>query len=378
MIKMSISKQDTSSRPIREIQTHNLKYPKRKKNSSLVHTIETTITNPPPDNFHRYKVSFDPTEYAMTFAAYADCDRMDGTKKTDLLDSCRRYAWFVRHKETGKVRVVSNACRLRWCPLCSRAHQNLIEHNVKDWLQEAKQPKFLTLTLKHTTAPLAHQVDNLYRFFLRFRRLKEIRKALHGGVWFFQIKQSESDFLWHPHLHCIIDSDYIPHSLLSKLWLRTTLSSSIVDIRTVNDPDDVAEYVARYCARPSNLKHLGQFDAYELISSMHGRRLCGTWGNAKSIQLTMKSEPDKLAWTKIGDWSLVINFLKTDENAQKIFNAWRTNSPLEANVSMREVNNFLDDYEDFMTTQQKIPEKERTFWSEPAEVKSKALEYYYA
>jgi hypothetical protein len=289
---------------------------------------------------------------------------MDGTKKTELLDSCRRRAWFVRHKETGQVRVVSNACRLRWCPLCSRAHQNLIEHNVKDWLKEAKQPKFLTLTLKHTEAQLAHQVDNLYRFFLRFRRLKEIRKSLHGGVWFFQIKRSESDYLWHPHLHCIIDADYMPHALLSKLWLRTTIGSSVVDIRSVKDDDTIAEYVARYCARPSELKHLGQFDCYELISSMHGRRLCGTWGTAKSIQLTAKCDPDKLAWTRVGDWSYVINMLNDDENARKIFNAWRTNTPLEEGVDMHEIERFEEGFENFINNQKKLPDDQRNFWRE--------------
>jgi len=350
----------------------------RKKFSSSVHNIETTVTKPPPDSFHAYKVAFDPAEYGMTFAAYADIDRMDGTKKTELLDSCRRRAWFVRHRETGLVRVVSNACRLRWCPLCSRAHQNLIEHNVKDWLKETKSPKFLTLTLKHTSAPLAHQVDNLYRFFLRFRRLKEIKNSLHGGIWFFQIKRSESDFLWHPHLHCILDSIFIPHSLLSKLWLRTTLSSSIVDIRSVKDPDDAAEYVARYCARPASLKHLGQFDAYELISSMHGRRLCGTWGTGKSVILTAKIDPDIKNWTKIGSWSLVINCLKDDKNAQKIFNAWQTNTPLAQDVDMKKVEAFISGYNEFMSEQQAKPEKERTFWSESVEIKSKALEYYYS
>lgn len=345
--------------------------PKRRLASSSVHTIETTVLKPPPDSFHAYKVSFDPAEYATTFAAYADCDRLDGTKKTDLLDSCRRRAWFVRHKETGSVRVVSNACRLRWCPLCSRAHQNLIEHNVKDWLKETPNPKFLTLTLKHTEAPLAHQIDNLYRFFLRFRRLKEIRKQLKGGIWFFQIKRSESDYLWHPHLHCIIDADYIPHALLSKLWLRTTISSSIVDIRSVKDDDTIAEYVARYCARPSKLEHLSQFDCYELISSMHGRRLCGTWGTAKIVQLTAKCDPDKTNWYKIGDWATVINCLKSDENARKIFNAWKTNTTLEPNIDMREMEKFLDGYETFMTEQHARPERNRTFWSESIETKAK-------
>lgn len=349
----------------------------RPVSSSLEH-IETSQQKLPPDSFHAYKVSFDPLEYAMTALAYVDFDKIDGTQKAEQLESCRRRAWFVRNRETGVVRVVSNACRLRWCPLCSRAHQNLIEHNVKDWLKETKQPKFLTLTLKHSDAPLAHQVDSLYKFFVKFRRLNEIKKTIKGGIWFFQIKKSEKDDLWHPHIHCVIDSDFIRQSVLSKLWLKTTASSSVVDIRQIKDTDSVSEYVARYCARPATLKPLGQFDVFELIAALHGRRLCGTWGTGRAVQLTMKSEPDKLAWQSIGHWSTVIRNMKYDENARKIFNAWKNNTPLESGVSMYAVENFIDSYTPYVHEQKKLPEPERTFWSEPVETKSKALEFYYA
>jgi hypothetical protein len=307
----------------------------------------------------------------MTFVAYSDLDKIEGTKKAEQLDSCRRHAWFVRHKQTGQVRVVSNACRLRWCPLCSRAHQNLIEHNVHEWLKSAKHPKFLTLTLKHSEAPLHQQIENLYKFFLRFRRLKEIRGKITGGVWFFQIKKSTTDNYWHPHLHCIIDGQYISHALLSRLWLRTTLTSFVVDIKAVKDDEKIAEYVARYCARPSPLKHLGQFDCLELINSLHGRRLCGTWGTGKTVKLTMISDPDKENWQAIGAWNLVINSLNQFENARYIFNAWKNGTALGSGCTMYEIDEFIGGYDKYVTAELKKPEPERTFWTESVERKVK-------
>jgi hypothetical protein len=362
---------DQSSTPIRHIQLRNFKYPKRQSSSSLVQDIETTRPKPPPDSYHSYKVSFNPAEYAASFLAYTDFDKIEGTKKSELLDGCRRHAWFVRHKESSKVRVVSNACRLRWCPLCCQAHSNLVEHNVNDWLKDADHPKFMTLTLKHSSAPLKQQIDNLYAFFQRFRKLKEIKKTLTGGMWFFQVKKSEKDDLWHPHLHCLVSGRYIPHSLLSKLWLRTTLSSKVVDIRSVKDHEDAAQEVARYCARPGSLQELGQFDVLELMYAFHGRRLCGTWGTGKSIQLNMISEPDKSSWQFLGNWNVVINSLKDNENARKIFNAWKNGTELAKDISMNDIEAFLNGYETFMTDQQKIPEPERTFWSESVELKAK-------
>jgi hypothetical protein len=333
-----------------------------KKSSSQVQDIETTLHKLPPDSYHGYKVGFNPQEYAATFALYADLDKIEGSRKTELLDSCRRRAWFVRHNETGRVRVVANACRLRWCPLCADAHKNLITHNVADWLKKADHPKFLTLTLKHTSAPLAHQIDSLYNSFIKFRRLKEIKKDLAGGVWFFQIKKSDNDGLWHPHLHCLVAGKFIPHALLSRLWLRTTLSSNVVDIRGVRDNDSAAKEVARYCARPATLAELDQFDALELVNALHGRRICGTWGCGKKIQLNMIAEPDKLNWSNIGSWSLIINLMKTNNIAQEIYNAWKEKRSLAQAMSLSEADEFIDGYKKFMINAIKTPEPDKQFW----------------
>jgi len=318
----------------------------------LVHNIETTLhfpRNQPenedysklPSSFHDYIRDFDIDEYIRTETLYAIIDCQDGKNRSDLLQSCRTRAWFARHSETHEIRVVSNQCRLRWCPLCARARSRFIVTQISGYLKDVKAPKFLTLTLKHSNAPLAHQVKNLYNYFVKFRRLKEIKKAFRGGIWFFQIHKSKRSGQWHPHLHCLIDADYIFRGLLSRLWQKTTLGSNVIDIRKVKDEEHAAEYVSRDCARPCRLENLGVDDQVELYHALNGRRLCGTWGNAKTVELKTKKIKSDSKWQKIGEWGMV-NYMRTEHpDAEKIIKAFLTGKPLDEDIDFYHIEEFI-------------------------------------
>jgi hypothetical protein len=104
-----------------------------------------------------------------------------------------------------------------------------------EWLPTVTAPKFITLTLKHSPAPLSHQISTLYGCFRKLRKTKLLTKTVRGGIWFFQVKQSAADYLWHPHLHIVVDSPYIPKHQLSRAWLSITKTSQIVDIRQITN-----------------------------------------------------------------------------------------------------------------------------------------------
>jgi hypothetical protein len=320
---------------------------------TLVHYIETTVTKPPsdvkkpsnfpmPSSFHERCRLMDTEEYEKAELLYGWLADIGEKDQTANLSECRNRAWFVRNRHTNAVRVVSNQCRLRWCPLCQRAKSRFMSRTVSDWLRTLDRPKFLTLTLKHSDAPLDFQIRELYKFFLRFRKLRDIKKQLHGGVWFFQIHRSEKTDQWHPHIHCLIDSDYIAQEELSRLWLRTTLTSSVVDIRQVRDLDKTAEYVSRDAAKPARLAKMNPEQMFELFYALKGRRICGTWGTAKKIKLTAKPVSDKTEWIDVGSWSVVVGLQNEHPAAKAIVKAWITKRPLAAGVTLAEFDNFID------------------------------------
>lgn len=319
-----------------------------------VHNEETTAQiDPIPTYGESLRRSCYPS-YLAAERVYGCLDERKDRSRVDRLHWCRSTAWFCRHTESGEVRVASNSCHLRWCPVCAQSRRNYIAHEVAEWTSSASHPKFLTLTLKHTSAPLDHQVTCLYNFFRELRRRKEFRRCVKGGIWFFQIKKSKSDSLWHPHLHCLVEGLYLAKRKLHKMWCQVTFGSFIADIRAVHDPQAAANDAARYASSPGTLVDLPIQDACELVDAMHGRRICGTWGTGRTVSLRPAKEKDPGTWQNVGSWFYVMGSREVNPNAKAIINAWRDKKPLEKGI-------VCVDYEDFIEEELKSHWDQMTF-----------------
>lgn len=288
--------------------------------------LETTGLSRPPTTYRNFCVTHCQAELTATREAYEAFDNAHQGSHTRSLDDCRTGAWFARNRITGKVRVLSSSCKLRWCPMCSSTRRWFLTQEVATWLKSAKKPKFLTLTLAHLTSPLERQIVHLYKCFRKFRKLKILKQSVEGGVWFFQIKKSDTDGLWHPHLHCVIDSEYISKFDLSAAWAAVTITSNIIDIRKISNCDNAAQEVARYASRPAMLEKFDEADRLELLESLHGRRLVGTWGTARSISLRPSKPPDAGDWINVGSWGLIVELVRDDYRAAAIWNAFKNDS----------------------------------------------------
>jgi hypothetical protein len=255
---------------------------------------------------------------------YEALDDDKAENRLAAFNSCRSSAYFVRHAKTGKVRVVSSRCGQRWCPLCIRVKSYIIQQSVSAWLKTTPMPKFLTLTLKHTNAPLENQIDALYKAWKELRRVPFFKKRIKGGIWFFQVKISKADGMWHPHIHILCEGRFVEHAELKKMWSKITHGSDIVDIRSVKNPKKVADYVARYAAAPCTLSELDHNDALACVKALHSRRICGTFGTGRKIKLTPKPPEDAKDWIFVGSWSSVINQEYSNQDMAEVIRAWKT------------------------------------------------------
>lgn len=310
--------------------------------STSVHTEETSVPLSSHQSYQTFRRSSCAAEFHAAEKMYLALDERDELQRVKLLSNCRRQAWFVRNVTNGKVHVASNACRLRWCPICSRAKSMYITHSVAPWIASYQTSRFLTLTLKHSNAPLRAQIDKLYADFRTLRKNTQFKGLCSGGVWFFQIKFIEETQSWHPHLHCILSGKYIPHEWLSQLWYKTTHSSTIVDIRIVRDPEKAANEVARYSATPAQLEKLDDSHQVEVFDAMHRRRMCGSWGEAKGVSLSPPKSVDKSKYEDLGSYFVVIGLADTDDNARQIYTAWVSDSSLKPGIKMTGADAWLD------------------------------------
>ncbi|HUW47113.1 MAG TPA: protein rep [Dehalococcoidia bacterium] len=307
----------------------------------LVHNKETSVRYALPDTYQAHRAGFDLRAWQRSGDFYYHVDDILQSNYVERWERCRRRAWFARHVVTGEVRVFSSACRLRWCSLCSTARRNWITHTVAEWVREASYPKFLTVTLKHSNAPLLHQVNSLYEYFRKFRHAKFVADSAIGGIWFFQIKRSKTSGQWHPHIHCVIEGKYMAQRKLSELWSRLTCGSKIVDIRPIRDPVKAASEVARYASSPADISTMDPNDYVEVFQSLHSRKACGTWGSARKVSLKQPAAADADSWRSVGDWGLVRETQGQFLEADMILKAWLTQTPLEEGISMREVERHM-------------------------------------
>lgn len=310
--------------------------------SSSVHNVETSGTNSLQGTYQRRLRSRCSTEWLAAVTLYRYLDKEESQGRSSNLRECRTKAFFIREIESGKVSVVANHCGLRWCPLCARARSSFIRWSVSEWIQHADHPKFLTLTLKHSSEPLGYQVMKLYGAFRRLRRYSVFNNIVTGGVWFFQLCRNPQRGEWHPHLHCILTGGYIPYQKLRTLWKSLTGDSEVLDIRPVLDPKKVAEYVARYAARPAMLAGLNLKLQVELYKAMKGKRLCGKWGLYTTVKLSVTRNPDLKGFERIGTWSIVTEMARTSADARAIIRAYESGEPLPPEITLDPIDNAID------------------------------------
>jgi len=295
-------------------------------------SLDTEETSVPPDDHHTYRsflASGCKQELDFTTSIYQTTDRRSGSTRAAKLSFCRTSAYFVRHRVTGEIRVASSRCKLRWCPLCIRTKRFILVTTIVPWLKKAIKPKFMTLTLKHSNAPLSHQIRSLYDFSRNLRRRPWFKKRCKGGIWFFQLTQNKDDGAWHPHLHLLCEGRYIPHRELSAIWLDVTGNSKIVDIKAVKDVKKAAEYVARYATAPCKLSDFSVEDAITVFDALHGLRICGTFGTGRAIKLAPQKCDDASEWEELCKFSEVMKLRQDTDFHETIYKCWVKGEPCD-------------------------------------------------
>lgn len=311
--------------------------------SASVHPQETTLKSTLPPSYRTHLKSFDHDQLiaAQETILYLHPDPEDPIRRNFL--ACRTGAWFVRHKITGEVRVHSRACKNRFCPFCSHAKAARISHNVHDWVKTLDRPKLLTLTLQHSTAPLDVQLRALGDHFRNWRNREPMKHGIRGGLWFLQITFNHDDCTWHPHLHIIIDADWIPQKLLSDRWLKVTKTSSVVDVRQIRSAEKAARYVSRYVARPGSIIDLPVDYRAEMYFAFAGRRSCGSFGTARKAKIMDREPFDRTLWQSVGSWSTVVTLSPWNKSSKAILAAWQLRRPLPEGISLNYLDRCIED-----------------------------------
>lgn len=299
----------------------------RQNASTKVHPQETTSLFEPKGTYRAQFMAGKHGEYAATVEALkAMCNKQAGSRII-ALDNCRRFAHFAMDRASGDLRVMTDSCRQRWCPMCAGQKSKYAKESTRRWLDDLEMPKFLTLTLKHQEGELLPQLQFLQDAFRTLRQRVYWKRNVTGGIWFLQVHRSKHDGNWHPHLHVVLEGKYMVHGDLSELWDQVTYGSPVVHLVGIDDNEKAADYVARYAARPAKMEEQPIADRIEIMEALHGKRLSGTFGSAKCVTLTPPKIEDGPDWQFVASYDVVVSDSTTNKAAQALLDAWKLDKP---------------------------------------------------
>lgn len=304
----------------------------RVPDTTSVQPPETTAANPSEWTYRGRFMQGKEEEYEATLEAYRQITTSNPENHVTALENCRTYASLRRDFATGDVKVFGDSCRDRWCPMCAGQKASYAKEQVKAYIDSLKSAKILTLTLRHNVNDLRSQIEFLQERFRALRARAYWRKNVLGGIWFLQVKRGSGSGCWHPHLHILLDSNYMEQGSLSELWNQVTFGSPVLWIENMRDRDNAVDYVARYTSRPAMLKESPLADRVEIIEALFRKRLCGTFGNAKAVTLTPPKIEATGEWDYIGSYDDIVERAEYCPLSKAILIAYNTGQALSDKV----------------------------------------------
>lgn len=242
------------------------------------------------------------------------CSASDARK--DRFANCGSQLWLRRERETGQISMACNTCKDRLCGPCGAARaQRMVEAIVN--AKPNAPMRFVTLTLRCSHASLRAQLDRLYDCFNKLRRREFFKRHITGGVAMVEVKIGKGSGLWHPHLHLLVEGDFIPQRDLSSEWLEVTGDSSIVDVRRVENAGHAAAYCVKYGSKGCDSSvYNAPTKLDEFLTSIKGRRFALTFGSWRGIKLS-DGDDGGAEWDNIGSIdSLVSRAAAGDKDAR--------------------------------------------------------------
>jgi hypothetical protein len=230
-------------------------------------------------------------------------DIEDDEKRLHRFQDCGSTAWLFRHNDTGEVRVQTNSCKLRICPVCRRVRQaraaRLLEFLLKD--AEPRAFQMITLTLRHNDDPLADRLRFLRSCFRRLRQRNCWKTSTDYGYAVLEINWSATTGCWHPHLHIIVRTRFIDWSRLRADWTKITRGSHSVNSRIIDRPGGAAHYLVKYLGKPPDATILENDErATEYYRAINRAKLILPFGKPPPAPKPERMLHVRSDWTSIG------------------------------------------------------------------------------
>ncbi len=156
---------------------------------------------------------------------------------------CGLTAKKMRCRGCGAEWIAPDRCHHRLCPQCGQIRA-LRLFNAHKWLTGRPNLKHLVLTFKNTPGLSWETIPWMRSCFTRLRRRKLFARSWRGGVYSMEFTYSKETG-WHPHIHALVDGDFVPQVKIASAWREITGSSQVVWIARAKRSKQVLKYILK-------------------------------------------------------------------------------------------------------------------------------------
>lgn len=175
-----------------------------------------------------------------------------------------------------------NHCQQRLCAICGPKQAAKRAHKVHRITQAMTNPKWLTLTMQRVP-DLAQGLKDIRAAFGRWRRLKDIKCIVNGGLYKIEAKAKPDG--WHVHIHAIIDGAFLPVQLIWSTWSRALGHTRAgAHIKKIEGKLQARDF-SKYAAKPEDVLEWTPAQVIEFVNAWRNVRMWQTFGRYFNFQL---------------------------------------------------------------------------------------------
>ena len=224
---------------------------------------------------------------------YADEEATFLRRLAAKLDDCCRTPQVMVNEATAEFALQEYRCKSRICGRCNKARCFKLTDQFLPIVKKFDDPRMITLTPKSNNKPLREQIQKLSKDFANLRRSKLWKLKYTVGFWTIEVTHNNTTDQWHPHIHAIVDGDYIHHPHLKKLWHAITGDSFIVWLKRCPTAKRAVEYITGYVTKTSDVTRIPKHRIADWAVGLKGLRLINTFGGLKPSN---EDEEDRESW----------------------------------------------------------------------------------
>jgi hypothetical protein len=233
---------------------------------------------------------------------------------------CGTRAFVSYSPSQQKYRVQSARCHMKICPQCRLAYARSLYDKILAILTDQRPADFqlVTLTLLHSHAPLKLQLQHLRASFRRLRQSRVWHHHVDYGIAVIETTFNVAKHEWHPHLHILAHTRWIPWHDLRSAWIAASRGAMIIDSQTVKNATHAAHYLSAYLAKPpSDSVATDPTLASDYYAALKKSRWIIQFGRKKMPKVNVYVPPDPLDWISLGSLDSLVESANRGESSAR-------------------------------------------------------------